>query len=29
MNHLDEQVLPWIGDHAIEGVPVLPAAGIL
>ncbi|HEX3523857.1 MAG TPA: beta-ketoacyl synthase N-terminal-like domain-containing protein, partial [Stellaceae bacterium] len=29
MNHLDEQVLPWIGDHAIEGVPLLPAAGIL
>jgi len=29
INHLDEQVLPWIGDHAIEGVPVLPAAGIL
>ena len=28
-NHLDEQVLPWIGDHAIEGVPVLPAAGVL
>ncbi|HMD64079.1 MAG TPA: SDR family NAD(P)-dependent oxidoreductase [Stellaceae bacterium] len=29
INHLDEQVLPWIGDHAIEGVPVFPAAGIL
>ncbi|MGA7865500.1 MAG: SDR family NAD(P)-dependent oxidoreductase [Stellaceae bacterium] len=29
INHLDDQVLPWIGDHAIEGVPVLPAAGIL
>jgi NADPH:quinone reductase-like Zn-dependent oxidoreductase/NAD(P)-dependent dehydrogenase (short-subunit alcohol dehydrogenase family)/acyl carrier protein/SAM-dependent methyltransferase len=29
INHLDEQVLPWIGDHAIEGVSVLPAAGIL
>ncbi len=29
INHLDEQVLPWIGDHAIEGVPVLPAAGII
>ena len=28
-NHLDEQVLPWIGDHSIEGVPVLPAAAIL
>ena len=29
LNHLDEQVLPWIADHAIEGVPVLPAAAIL
>lgn len=29
INHLDELVLPWIGDHAIEGVPVLPAAGVL
>ena len=29
INHLDDQVLPWIGDHAIEGVPVLPAAGVL
>ena len=29
INHLDEQVLPWIGDHAIEGMPVLPAAGML
>jgi phthiocerol/phenolphthiocerol synthesis type-I polyketide synthase C len=29
INHLDEQVLPWIGDHAIEGVPVFPAAGVL
>jgi phthiocerol/phenolphthiocerol synthesis type-I polyketide synthase C len=29
INHLDEQVLPWIGDHTIEGIPVLPAAGIL
>src|SRR5215831_1830703 len=29
INHLDEQVLPWIGDHAIEGVPVFPAAAIL
>ncbi|MBV9200451.1 MAG: acyltransferase domain-containing protein, partial [Alphaproteobacteria bacterium] len=29
INHLDEQVLPWIGDHAIEGLPVLPAAAIL
>jgi NADPH:quinone reductase-like Zn-dependent oxidoreductase/NAD(P)-dependent dehydrogenase (short-subunit alcohol dehydrogenase family)/acyl carrier protein len=22
-------VLPWLGDHAIEGAPVLPAAGVL
>jgi acyl transferase domain-containing protein/acyl carrier protein len=29
LNHLDEQVLPWIADHAVEGVPVLPAAAIL
>src|SRR5207248_2092937 len=29
INHLDEQVLPWISDHAIEGLPVLPAAAIL
>jgi phthiocerol/phenolphthiocerol synthesis type-I polyketide synthase C len=29
INHLDAEVLPWIADHAIEGVPVLPAAGIL
>src|SRR6266851_1827578 len=29
LNHIDEQVLPWISDHAVEGVPVLPAAAIL
>ncbi len=29
LNHLDEQVLPWIADHAVEGVPVLPAAAVL
>jgi phthiocerol/phenolphthiocerol synthesis type-I polyketide synthase C len=29
LNHLDEQVLPWIGDHAVEGMPVLPAAAVL
>jgi acyl transferase domain-containing protein/acyl carrier protein len=29
LNHLDEEVIPWIGDHAVEGVAVLPAAGIL
>src|SRR5262249_37941129 len=29
INHLDEQVLPWIADHAIEGAPVLPAAAVL
>jgi phthiocerol/phenolphthiocerol synthesis type-I polyketide synthase C len=29
LNHIDEQVLPWIADHAVEGVPVLPAAAIL
>src|SRR5439155_11604494 len=29
LNHLDEQVLPWIADHAVEGIAVLPAAAIL
>ncbi len=29
LNHIDEQVLPWIADHAIEGVAVLPAAAVL
>jgi len=29
LNHLDEQVVPWIGDHAIDGVAVLPAAAIV
>ena len=29
LNHLDEQVLPWIADHAVEGVAVLPAAAML
>ncbi|MBV9585665.1 MAG: SDR family NAD(P)-dependent oxidoreductase, partial [Alphaproteobacteria bacterium] len=29
VNHLDAQVLPWLADHAIEGVPVLPAAAVL
>ena len=29
LNHLDPEVLPWLGDHAIEGVPVLPAAAVL
>jgi phthiocerol/phenolphthiocerol synthesis type-I polyketide synthase C len=29
LNHLDERVLPWIADHAIEGMPVFPAAAIL
>ncbi len=28
-NHIDRHVLPWIADHAVEGVPVLPAAAIL
>ncbi|MGH7048592.1 MAG: SDR family NAD(P)-dependent oxidoreductase, partial [Stellaceae bacterium] len=27
--HLDANVLPWIADHAIEGIPVLPAAAML
>ncbi|HVH77550.1 MAG TPA: SDR family NAD(P)-dependent oxidoreductase [Stellaceae bacterium] len=29
LNHLDTHVLPWIADHAIEGMPVLPAAAML
>jgi phthiocerol/phenolphthiocerol synthesis type-I polyketide synthase C len=29
LNHLDAQVLPWIGDHEVEGVAVLPAAAVL
>jgi phthiocerol/phenolphthiocerol synthesis type-I polyketide synthase C len=29
INHLDEEVVPWIADHAIEGVPVLPAAAVV
>ena len=29
LNHLDEQLLPWIADHAVEGIPVLPAAAIV
>ena len=28
-NHLDEQVLPWIADHAVDGMPVFPAAAII
>jgi acyl transferase domain-containing protein/NADPH:quinone reductase-like Zn-dependent oxidoreductase/acyl carrier protein/NAD(P)-dependent dehydrogenase (short-subunit alcohol dehydrogenase family) len=29
VNHLDENILPWIADHAIEGVAVFPAAAII
>ena len=29
LNHLDTELLPWVADHAIEGVPVLPAAAVL
>ncbi|HEX3882034.1 MAG TPA: SDR family NAD(P)-dependent oxidoreductase [Stellaceae bacterium] len=29
VNHLDPELLPWLADHAIEGVPVLPAAAVL
>ena len=29
VNHLDAQVLPWIADHAVEGVAVFPAAAII
>src|SRR5262249_62039099 len=29
LNYLDDQLLPWIADHAVEGMSVLPAAAIL
>jgi phthiocerol/phenolphthiocerol synthesis type-I polyketide synthase C len=29
LNHLDPEVMPWLADHAIEGVPVLPATAVL
>lgn len=29
VNHLDPKVLPWLADHAVEGMPVFPAAAIL
>jgi phthiocerol/phenolphthiocerol synthesis type-I polyketide synthase C len=29
INHLDHHVLPWISDHAVEGVAVFPAAAII
>jgi acyl transferase domain-containing protein/acyl carrier protein len=29
LNHLDEKVVPWIADHALEGVPVFPAAAVI
>ena len=29
LNHLDAEMLPWLADHAVEGVPVLPAAAVL
>ncbi len=29
VNHVDQDLLPWLADHAIEGVPVLPAAAVL
>ncbi|HXC13142.1 MAG TPA: SDR family NAD(P)-dependent oxidoreductase [Stellaceae bacterium] len=29
INHLDDQVLPWIADHAVEGLAVFPAAAIV
>ncbi len=28
-NHLDEQIVPWIADHAIEGAAVFPAAAFI
>jgi phthiocerol/phenolphthiocerol synthesis type-I polyketide synthase C len=29
LNHLDPARVAWLADHAIEGVPVLPAAAVL
>ena len=29
LNHLDPDILPWLADHAVEGVPVLPGAAIV
>src|SRR5207253_74023 len=29
LNHLDPDLLPWLGDHVVEGLPVLPAAAVL
>ena len=29
VNHLDQEIVPWLADHAIEGVPVFPAAAVL
>ena len=29
LNHLSPEVLPWLADHAVEDVPVLPAAAVL
>src|SRR5579862_4905063 len=29
LNHLDPEALVWLADHAVEGVPVLPAAAVL
>jgi phthiocerol/phenolphthiocerol synthesis type-I polyketide synthase C len=28
-NHVDENILPWISDHSIEGTAVFPAAAIV
>ena len=28
-NHLDQQVLPWIGDHVVEGLAIFPASAII
>jgi acyl transferase domain-containing protein/NADPH:quinone reductase-like Zn-dependent oxidoreductase/acyl carrier protein len=28
-NHLDPELLPWLADHAVEGIPVLPAAAVV
>ncbi|HEY2538163.1 MAG TPA: SDR family NAD(P)-dependent oxidoreductase, partial [Stellaceae bacterium] len=29
LNHLDAKVLPWIGDHSVDGAAVFPAAAVV
>ncbi|MGE0259039.1 MAG: SDR family NAD(P)-dependent oxidoreductase [Alphaproteobacteria bacterium] len=29
LNHLDADILPWLADHSVEGVAVLPGAAVV